>query len=70
MNKYPNAVPEKPASDLSSLEKQATANPTFDNIINLALAYTDNKMPGKSVPYLEKAIEINPQSLSPSIIFV
>ncbi len=48
--------------DITALESLATTAPTFDNLINLSMAYINNNMPGKSISYLKKAIELNPQS--------
>jgi len=63
-----NAVPveaaavQPPATDLVSLERAAAEKPTFDNLVNLSMAYINNKMPGKSIDHLNKAIELNPAS--------
>ncbi len=48
--------------DIAALENAANTNPTFDNLINLSLAYINNQAPGKSIGYLKKAIELNPKS--------
>ena len=56
------AVPAVPQTDIASLEKNVETNPTFDNLISLSLAYINNNMPSKSIPYLNKAIELNPNS--------
>lgn len=49
-------------TDISSLEEATNKNPTYDNLINLSMAYINNQMPGKSINYLKKAIELNPKS--------
>lgn len=49
-------------TDISLLENEAKKNPSFDNLINLSMAYINNKLPEKSIPFLQKAIEINPNS--------
>lgn len=55
-------IAAQPASDISALEKAAAENPTFDNLVNLSMAYINNQMPGKSINHLMKAIELNPKS--------
>lgn len=64
----PETVTQQEASkqlsntDITSLEETTNKNPTFDNLINLSMAYINNQMPGKSINYLKKAIELNPKS--------
>ncbi|MCW3085133.1 MAG: Tetratricopeptide 1 repeat-containing protein [Bacteroidetes bacterium] len=48
------------AADLPALENLVRTNPTFDNLINLSTAYINNKMPGKSIDHLKRAIGLNP----------
>lgn len=63
-----SAVPQNATSvqtsvnDIPILEKAVAENPTFDNLINLSLAYINNKMPGRSIDHLQKAISLNPNS--------
>ncbi len=57
------AVAIPPASsDIPSLENAVNTNPTFDNLITLSMAYINNQMAGRSIPYLQKAIQLNPNS--------
>ncbi len=49
-------------SDLPTLENLVQTRPTFDNLINLSTAYINNKMPGKSIDHLKRAIGLNPSS--------
>ncbi len=49
-------------SDILSLENAVKTNPSFDNLLNLSMAYINNKMPGKSIDYLQRAIQLNPKS--------
>lgn len=53
---------QAPAIDLAALEKTAKENPSFDNLINLSIAYINNNLPAKSIDYLKKALELNPKS--------
>lgn len=64
-----NAKPleEKPAvavvsTDIGSLEALVQKDPSFDNLVNLSMAYVNNQMPGKSIDYLKRAIQLNPNS--------
>lgn len=64
-----NAKPldEKPviaavSTDIGSLEALVQKDPSFDNLINLSMAYVNNQMPGKSIDYLKRAIQLNPNS--------
>jgi len=56
-----NAVAVKP-DDLPALETAARTNPSYDNLVNLASAYINKGMPGKSVSPLQQALQINPRS--------
>lgn len=47
---------------IDSLENAVKMNPDYQNLINLSVAYINNKMPGKSITHLKKAIELNPKS--------
>jgi superkiller protein 3 len=58
----PAEVMQQPATDMAGLESAVAGNPTFANLINLSMAYINNKMPGKSIDYLHKAIELQPNS--------
>jgi len=49
-------------SNIAQLEKMATENPSFDNLVNLSMAYINNKQAGKSVDHLKRAIELKPTS--------
>jgi tetratricopeptide (TPR) repeat protein len=49
-------------NDISALEALVKTNPSFDNLLNLSMAYINGNMPGKSIEYLNKAAEINPNS--------
>ncbi len=50
------------ASDIPSLENAVNTNPTFDNLVNLSMAYINNKTPEKSIAYLQRTIQLNPNS--------
>ncbi|MCW3070848.1 MAG: lipoprotein NlpI [Bacteroidetes bacterium] len=56
------ATVQAPSSDIAVLEKAVAEKPTFDNLVNLSMAYINNKMPGKSIDHLDRAIELNPTS--------
>jgi tetratricopeptide (TPR) repeat protein len=56
------AAVQAPSSDIAVLEKAVAEKPTFDNLVNLSMAYINNKMPGKSIDHLDRAIELNPTS--------
>jgi superkiller protein 3 len=64
----PATVAEKPANaapaaiDIAAYESAASANPSFDNLINLSNAYINSNLAGKSIDPLLKAIELNPNS--------
>lgn len=47
---------------IEDLEKNARENPTFNNLIDLSVAYINNQMPEKSIEPLTKAMELNPSS--------
>lgn len=47
---------------IEDFEKNARENPTYNNIIDLSVAYINNQMPEKSIEHLDKAIELNPTS--------
>ena len=49
-------------TNITSLENAVKTNPTFDNLINLSMGYINNQMPGKSIDYLKKALELNRNS--------
>lgn len=49
-------------NDISALENLVKSDPSFDNLVNLSMAYINRQMPGKSIDHLKKAISINPQS--------
>ena len=49
-------------ADIANLEQQFHNTPSYDNAINLALAYINNKMPNKSINPLQLALIINPRS--------
>lgn len=48
--------------DIAALESLVKSNPSFDNYINLSMAYINSNMPGKSIDYLKSAIAINSKS--------
>lgn len=50
------------AVDLEGMEKAVAENPSFENLVNLSMAYINNKMPGRSIDYLKQAIALNPKS--------
>ena len=50
-------------STITSLENAVNTNPSFDNLINLSIAYINNQMPSKSLSHLNRAIELNPNSV-------
>lgn len=47
---------------LEDLEKSVKENPTYNNLIDLSVAYINSQMPEKSIELLDKAIELNPAS--------
>ena len=49
-------------TDIPSLEKAVNENPTFDNLINVSMAYIKNQMPNKSIEPLQRALQMNPNS--------
>jgi protein O-mannosyl-transferase len=63
-NTIPVDVPvaNAPAVDIAALEKAVSEAPTYDNLVNLSMGYINSQMPGKSIEYLNKAIELNPSS--------
>jgi len=50
------------AEKISRLEASVKASPTFDNYLNLGLAYLDNNQPEKSLGPLAKARDLRPDS--------
>lgn len=50
------------SQDIPTLEQLVQNNPSFDNLINLSIAYINNNAPGKSIDHLKKAILLNPKS--------
>jgi protein O-mannosyl-transferase len=48
-------------TDISALEKAASENPSYENLIALSIQLINNKMPGKSIDPLQKAIQLNPE---------
>lgn len=56
----PKEQPVQNVMDITALENAVKTNPTYDNLVNLSMAYTNNQMPGKSIEHLQKAIELNP----------
>lgn len=55
-------VAVKSVVGLVELEDLVKTNPTFDNLINLSMAYINNQMPGKSVAFLKQAIVLDPKN--------
>lgn len=60
-------LPEQPdaavqQNDLPALENLVRTNPGFDNLVNVAAAYINRQMPGKSIDPLKKAIRLNGSS--------
>lgn len=51
-----------PQNTIEDFEKNAKENPTYNNLIDLSVAYINNQMPEKSIEHLDKAIELNPTS--------
>jgi len=49
-------------SVIEQLEKNVRENPTYNNLIDLSVAYINNQMPEKSIECLDKALELNPNS--------
>ncbi|MFN7013046.1 MAG: tetratricopeptide repeat protein [Bacteroidia bacterium] len=49
----------QPLNTLEDFEKNARENPTYNNLIDLSVAYINNQMPEKSIEHLYKAIELN-----------
>src|SRR6218665_1727464 len=58
----PVAAAAAAPNDLTALENAVNTDPSFDNLINLSMAYINQQMPGKSIDHLKKALTINPQS--------
>lgn len=52
----------QPLNTIEDFEKNAKENPTYNNLIDLSVAYINNQMPEKSIDHLDKAIELNPAS--------
>lgn len=52
----------QPLKTIEYFEKNARENPTYNNLIDLSVAYINNQMPEKSIEHLNKAIELNPTS--------
>jgi tetratricopeptide (TPR) repeat protein len=52
----------QPLNTIEDFEKNARENPTYNNLIDLSVAYINNQMPEKSIEHLDKAIELNPAS--------
>lgn len=62
-NEGQNQIPIlQTAPTIEDLEKAARENPTYNNLIDLSVAYINNQMPEKSIELLDKAIELNPTS--------
>jgi tetratricopeptide (TPR) repeat protein len=51
-----------PAEKISQLEEGVKSSPTFDNYLNLGLAYLNNSQPEKSLDPLAKARDLRPDS--------
>lgn len=45
--------------DIAALEALVKDKPDYSNLINLSQAYIASNMPGKSIPYLKKAIQLD-----------
>lgn len=58
----PVAAAAASQNDLAALENLVNTDPSFDNLVNLSMAYINKQMPGKSIGHLKKALAINPQS--------
>lgn len=52
----------QPLNTIEDYEKMVRENPTYNNIIDLSVAYINNQVPEKSIELLDKAIELNPTS--------
>jgi len=50
------------AVDIQSLENLVQTTPTVVNMLNLSVAYTNNKMPGKSIIVLNRALKLEPNN--------
>ncbi len=61
LNEEP-AINIQTQNTIEDFEKNARENPTFNNLIDLSVAYINNQMPEKSIEYLNKAIELNPNN--------
>ncbi len=55
-------IDQPKTSNIQELENSVNANASFENLLNLSMAYINNKMPGKSIDPLKKALELNPKS--------
>lgn len=55
-------VHQNVVQDISKLEQLVQTNPSFDNLLNLSIAYINQNMPGKSIDYLKQAITLNPKN--------
>lgn len=51
-----------PQNTIEDYERKVSENPTYNNLIDLSVAYINNQMPEKSIEHLDKAIELNPAS--------
>ncbi len=56
------AVPAA-VTNISELENLVTKDPSYTNLINLSMAYINNRKPGRSIDHLKKAIELKPTTL-------
>jgi len=57
-----NAATPATTADIANMERVFHKTPSYDNAINLALLYINNKLAGKSIPILKLALNINPRS--------
>jgi len=61
-NEQAQSQPAAPAADIATMEKAVAENPSYGNLVNLSMAYINNKMPGRSIDYLKQAISLEPKS--------
>lgn len=49
-------------ANITTLENQVKANPSYANLVNLSVAYVNSNQPSKAISYLKEALKKNPKS--------
>ncbi len=60
--KQQSTLNSTPQTDIALLESKVKENPSYDNLIALAVGYIGLQQPGKSIDPLKRALELNPKS--------